>query len=157
MFPENLYFERRVDWVNKFAGRDFYSGRKYVVWMVWVGWGWMINRDDGSRRIKMARIITSTITIYLCQHNICPLWCHLASHWSVDSTAGLWLAEISSSLRLVWLQLTPNILRDLFMSPPRPLSDGHQEKEQFFSSSPRKNINWVERSGNVFQIPKVIK
>ena len=138
MFPENLYFERKGDWVNKFAGRDFYSGRKYVVWMVWVGWGWMINRDDGSRRIKMARIITSTITIYLCQHNLCPLRCHLASDWSPDPNAGLWLAEMSSSPRHYWLQLTPNILRDLFMSLPRLLSDGHQEKEKFYSASLRR-------------------
>ena len=92
----------------------------------------------------MARIITSTITIYLCQHNL----------WPPDPTPPLigqlplmlacdWLSWTTqpAALRLYLLQLTPNILRDLFMSPPRLLSDGHQEKEKFLSSSPRININ----------------
>ena len=58
--------------------------------------GDMINRDDGSRRIKMASIITHTITIYLCQHNLFPRH-HLASHWSAPLAPGLWLARLETS------------------------------------------------------------
>ena len=80
----------------------------------------------------MARIITSTITIYLCQHNL----------WPPDPTppligqlhlmrASYWLSWTTQRpvLRLYLLQLTPNILGDLFMSPP--LMDIRKKKSSF--------------------------